>query len=205
MWHVVESGGWLMVPIILCSVLALAIVLERLWALSRERVMPSGLVDRVSAWFEGGRVRRRDLEALRASSALGFILAAGLDHLGDGRDVVRERLEDAGRKVVQDLERYLGALGTIAAISPLLGLLGTVLGMIRVFSVLTSQGAANPANLAGGISEALITTAAGLIVAIPALIGYRFLRGRVDALTLSMEGEAAELVHRLSALQARRR
>lgn len=205
MWHVVESGGWLMVPIILCSVLALAIVLERLWALSRERVMPSGLVDRVSAWFEGGRVHRRDLEALRSNSALGFILAAGVDHLGDGREVVRERLEDAGRKVVQDLERYLGALGTIAAISPLLGLLGTVLGMIRVFSVLTSQGAANPANLAGGISEALITTAAGLIVAIPALIGYRFLRARVQALTLSMEGEAAELVHRLSALQARRR
>ncbi len=203
MWHVVESGGWLMVPILLCSVLALAIVFERLWALSRERVLPPGLVDHVSSLVEGGNLQRSDVERLRGGSALGFVLAAALDHLRDSREAMRERLEDAGRQAVGELERYLGALGTIAAISPLLGLLGTVLGMIRVFSVLTSQGAANPASLAGGISEALITTAAGLMVAIPALIGHRFLRSRVDALTLSLESEAAELVRRLMALKAR--
>jgi len=202
MWRVVESGGWLMVPIVLCSALALAIVLERLWALSQRRVMPPGLVERVATWFETGQPRARELEALRSNSALGFILAAGLEHVGEGREAVRERLEDAGRQTVQELERYLNTLGTIAVISPLLGLLGTVLGMIRVFAVLTSQGSADPASLAGGISEALITTAAGLVVAIPALIAYRYLRGRIESLALSMEGEASALVRRLSAVQA---
>ncbi|HLF10348.1 MAG TPA: MotA/TolQ/ExbB proton channel family protein, partial [Gammaproteobacteria bacterium] len=182
MLEIVQAGGWLMLPIIACSIVAVAIVLERLWTLQQNRVLPKDITTQTWAWVKNNELDPKRLQMLHQSSPLGQILAAGLAHRYGGRDVVKESIEDSGRHVVHELERYLNPLGTIAAISPLLGLLGTVSGMIRSFTAITAQGVGNPAVLAGGISEALITTAAGLTVAIPALIAYRHLRGRVDSL-----------------------
>jgi biopolymer transport protein ExbB len=199
MLEIVIAGGWVMVPIILCSIVAAAIIIERLWTLQPRRVVPRDLSREVWDWVSRNQLTHQHLQDLRVSSPLGQILAAGLANRNQDRAVMKESIEDAGRHVVHELERYLNTLGTTAAISPLLGLLGTVTGMIRTFSALTSGGASDPAALAGGISEALITTAAGLIVAIPALIGHRYLRGRVDALVVQMEKEAiglVEAVHR---------
>lgn len=194
MWELVAAGGWVMLPILLCSVLALAIVLERLWALRAAVVTPARLSRRVPELAAAPAIAERDLAALRADSPLGRILAAGLASRDEGRAVVRERIEEAGRQVLHELERYLNTLGTIAAVTPLLGLLGTVIGMIKVFAAITATGVGDARALAGGISEALLTTAAGLCVAIPALILYRYLRGRVDELVVAMEGEAVRLM-----------
>jgi len=190
MLEIVQAGGWLMVPLIACSVIAAAIILERLWTLQEKRVLPKHIVAYVRDWMQHNELEPEHLQQLHQSSPLGQILAAGLASRGQPRDVVRERIEDSGRHVVHELERYLNPLHTIASISPLLGLLGTVVGMIKVFSSIMAVGVGNPASLAGGISEALITTAAGLSVAIPALIGHRYLRGRVDGLVVKMEKEA---------------
>ena len=190
MLEIVQAGGWLMVPIIACSVIAAAIILERLWTLQEKRVLPKHIVAYVRDWMQHNELEPEHLQKLHQSSPLGQILAAGLASRGAPRDVVRERIEDSGRHVVHELERYLNPLHTIASISPLLGLLGTVVGMIKVFASIMAVGVGNPASLAGGISEALITTAAGLSVAIPALIGHRYLRGRVDGLVVKMEKEA---------------
>jgi biopolymer transport protein ExbB len=194
MFEIVQSGGWLMVPIVLCSIVAAAIILERLWTLQPSRVVPHELTDKVWRWIEAGQIQDKHIAALQANSPLGRILAAGLANRHRSREVIKEAIEDTGRHVVHELERFLGALGTIAGISPLLGLLGTVVGMIKTFNAITTQGVGNPGALAGGIAEALITTAAGLSVAIPALIGYRYLRGRVDGLVVQMEKEAMRLV-----------
>ena len=194
MFELVKAGGWLMVPIILCSVVALAIVGERFWALRRERVTPKHLVAHIWHLHKNGQLDAGQIRALRVSSPLGRILASGLFNMRHSRDVMKEAIEDTGRQVVPELERYLNTLGTIAAIAPLLGLLGTVIGMIKVFTAITSVGVGNPAALAGGISQALITTAAGLSVAIPALMFYRYFRGRVDALVVKMEEEALKMV-----------
>ena len=166
----VQAGGWLMLPIIACSVIAVAIFLERLWSLQHARVLPPDLTARAWNWVKNNELDSKNLQSLHQSSTLGQILAAGLAHRYSTPDVLKESIEDAGRHVVHELQRYLNALGTIAGISPLLGLLGTVSGMIRSFTAITSEGVGNPTVLAGGISEALITTRAGLIVAIPALI-----------------------------------
>ena len=190
MLDLVHSGGWLMVPIILCSIAATAIVGERLWSLQRERVAPAGLVADMWELVRAGELTE---ERVR-ESPLGRILAAVLVNGEFDREAMKESIEDVGRHVVHELKRYLDTLGTIAAITPLLGLLGTVIGMIRVFGVITAQGVGEPRLLAGGISEALITTAAGLTVAIPSLLFHRFLRGRVDELVLTMEQEALKLV-----------
>lgn len=197
MWELIKAGGWLMLPIILCSVLALAIVLERLWMLRRDLVAPPGLAERVLQWLEEGPLDERRLHALRAGSPLGRILAAGFERLGEGSERAKEGIEDAGRHEVHFLERYLNTLGTIATIAPLLGLLGTVFGMIHIFSVIVQGGAGDASRLAGGISEALITTAAGLLVAIPALIFYRYLRGRVEEMVIEMERQTIYLMHHL--------
>lgn len=197
MLEIVIAGGWVMLPIILCSVVAAAIILERLWTLKPGRVVPRDLSRQVWEWVSSNQLNNQHVQELRTSSPLGQILAAGLANRQHDRATMKEVVEDTGRHVVHELERYLNTLGTIAAVSPLLGLLGTVTGMIRTFSALTSGGAGDPAALAGGISEALITTAAGLMVAIPALIGYRYLRGRVDALVVQMEKEAIALVEAL--------
>ena len=194
MWEIIIAGGPVMWPILLCSVLAAAIILERLWTLQRKRVIPRELTDRVWKLVETRTLNDRHIEALSRNSPLGRVLAAGLTNRHQGREIMKEVIEDTGRHVVHELERFLNALGTIAAISPLLGLLGTVTGMIQAFEAITSEGVGDPRVLSGGIGEALITTAAGLIVAIPALIGYRYLRGLVDFLVVEMEKEAMKLV-----------
>lgn len=194
MLEIIEAGGWVMAPIILCSLLALAISAERLWYLRRPRIAPPTLAREVWKRQRDGGLTRADLDALQRNSALGQILAAGLANIHLDREAVKESIEDAGRHVVHELERYLNTLGTIASISPLLGLLGTVLGMIRVFFTITHTGVGDPGALAGGIAEALITTAAGLLVAIPTLFLYRYLRGKVEDLVVVMEAEAIKLM-----------
>ena len=202
MLELVKSGGWLMVPILLCSVAAMAIIVERLWSLQRERIVPDGLAARAWEWARAGDLSEERIQALRVGSPLGRILAAVLASRHLDRELMKEYIEEIGRHVAHELERYLNALGTIAAIAPLLGLLGTVIGMIKVFAVITAQGVGEPRVLAGGISEALITTAAGLTVAIPSLLFHRVLRGRVDALVVTMEQEALKLVGALQELRA---
>lgn len=194
MFELVKAGGWLMAPIIACSVVALAIIVERAWSLRERRVVPPGLV--ADVWRNAGKksVTEEQILALRRHSPLGRILAAGVLNRDRERHVMKEAIEETGRAVAHELERFLTALGTIAAISPLLGLLGTVIGMISVFTTITNLGVGNPAELAGGISQALITTATGLSVAIPSLIFHRYFRGKVDALTVQMEQEAVKLV-----------
>lgn len=194
MYEMIQAGGWLMIPILLCSVAALAIVAERFWSLQHKKVAPASLVPQVWQWYKSDTLDEGHLESLSNNSPLGRILAAGLVNRQHPRDIMKESIEETGRQVVHELERYLNTLGTIAAITPLLGLLGTVIGMIEVFTVIMSHGVGNPGVLAGGISKALITTAAGLSVAIPTLIFSRYFRGKVDTLVLKMEEEALKIV-----------
>ena len=186
-----------MAPIILCAIIAMGIILERFWTLQQKRVIPEDLTSKVWGWVKKNQLDQKQIQSLHQGSALGQILAAGLINRDRDRTVLKDSIEDTGRHVVHELERYLETLGTVAAISPLLGLLGTVLGMVEVFTEITTQGVGNPAALAGGIATALITTAAGLTVAIPALIGYRYYRNRVDTLVVEMEKEAIKLVEAL--------
>ncbi|VAW80010.1 Ferric siderophore transport system, biopolymer transport protein ExbB [hydrothermal vent metagenome] len=194
MFELVTAGGWLMAPIIACSIIAFAIIAERLWTLRIRRVIPSDLAAQVWEWAKDKKLDMERMQTLRASSPLGRILAAGLVNRDASREIMKEAIEDTGRHVVHELERYINTLGTIAAISPLLGLLGTVIGMIKVFSAITTQGVGNPAALAGGISEALITTAAGMVVAIPTLMAYRYFRGKIALLVIRMEQQALRMV-----------
>jgi biopolymer transport protein ExbB len=205
MWEIVRSGGPLMWPIILCSVAALAIVGERLWTLHPQRVMPRGLLQKVWQLVENNQINDKVIAALQQNSPLGRVLAAGLANRHRSREVLMERLEDTGRHVVHELERFLNTLGTIASIAPLLGLLGTVTGIIKAFNAITQGGMGDPRMLSGGISEALITTAAGLLVAIPALIAYRYLRGRVDRIVIEMEKDAIQLADAVEQAQLRDR
>jgi len=193
----------MMVPILFSSVVAIAIIIERLWTLKRDKVLPRDLFDKVWQWVEGNQLEERHLQALQHNSPLGRVLAAGLANRDQPREVLREVIEDAGRHVAHEFERFLNALGTIAGMSPLMGLLGTVLGMIRTFNSITSQGIGNPSTLASGIAEALVATAAGLIVAIPSLIGYRWLRRYIDNLVVEMEKEAIKLVDAVTKSQRR--
>lgn len=194
MLELVKSGGWLMMPIIACSVLALAICLERLWTLRASRVTPDKLLPQVLEMIRNKNLNGDQLRGIRDASPLGRIMVAGLKNARHGREIMKESIEETASEVVHDLERFLSALGTIAAITPLLGLLGTVIGMIKVFNEIMIQGTGNATVLAGGISEALITTAAGLAVAIPALIFHRFFVRRVDSLVVTMEQQAVKLV-----------
>ena len=194
MWELVKAGGWLMAPILLCSAMVLAIVAERFWSLQRKRITPPHLVAQVWHWAKSGQLDEAKVKAVREDSPLGEILSAGLINRHHEREIMKEAIEDTGRHVVPDLERFLNTLGTIAAITPLLGLLGTVVGMIDVFSAIIEHGVGDPSELADGISKALITTAAGLTVAIPALIFYRYFRGHVNELVISMEQEAMKLI-----------
>ncbi|MFN2349557.1 MAG: MotA/TolQ/ExbB proton channel family protein [Thioalkalivibrio sp.] len=194
MFELVKAGGWLMLPIIACSVVALAIVVERFWSLQPRRVNPRQLVVQIWQLLQAGQLTDERLRELRDGSPLGRVLAAGLINMEHSRDVMKESIEETGRHVAHDLERFLNSLGTIAVITPLLGLLGTVVGMIQVFSVITDVGVGSPGELAGGISQALITTAAGISVAVPSLIFHRYFRGRVDELVLEMEMESIKLV-----------
>ena len=201
MWEIVRAGGLFMWPILLCSVVAAAIVLERLWALQERRVIPPELTRRVWQLVDSNQVNDKVIAALETSSPMGMLLATGLTNRHRPREVLSERLEDAGRHAAHDLERFLNTLGTIAAVTPLLGLLGTVTGIIKAFDAIYAGAAGDPRLLSGGISEALVTTAAGLCVAIPSLIAYRYLRGRVDAIVVRME---KDVIHFTDALDRAR-
>lgn len=194
MFELVKSGGWLMLPILLSSVIAMAIIFERLWTLRPARIAPRNTLSQVWKWIKNNDLDSKKVNGLRDSSPLGEILAAGISNARYGRDIMKESIEEQAGRVIHELERYLNTLGTIAAIAPLLGLLGTVIGMIDVFTVIMLEGTGNAGVLAGGISKALITTAAGLTVAIPTLIFHRYFTRRVDELVVAMEQEATKLV-----------
>lgn len=194
MLEIILAGGWLMAPILLCSTLAVAIIIERFWSLRRSRVVPERVGEMVEGWAVRHELDLRHLNQLRTESALGRVLAAALANRHRTREIIKEAVEDTGRHVVHELERFLNTLDTIAGITPLLGLLGTVIGMIKVFSAIMLHGVGNANELAGGISEALITTAAGLTVAIPSYFFYRYFRGLVAEYVISMEEQAINLI-----------
>jgi len=187
-----------MVPILLCSVIAAAICVERFWTLRSSQIVPGNLLAQVWSWIKNNEMDNRRLRELRLGSPLGQILATGISNHKRGRDQMKEAIEEVASQVVHEMERYLNTLGTIAAITPLLGLLGTVIGMIKVFTAIRLEGTGNANILAGGISEALITTAAGLTVAIPSLFFHRFFQRKVDELVIGMEQEALKLVEVLN-------
>jgi len=202
-WQIVTAGGLLMLPIIICSIIALAIIVERFLTLRENKVLPANLVADVWRLASTKQLTEEKVREYQQASPLGRVIAAGLLNRHKDRDAMKEAIEEVGSQVAHELERYLNALGTIAAITPLLGLLGTVVGMIKVFTNITTVGVGNPAQLAGGISQALITTASGLVIAIPALIFYRYFRGKVDGLVMGMEKESLKLVDVLQKRQAR--
>lgn len=194
MFELVKSGGWLMLPIVLCSIAALAISIERLLALREKKVLPSHLLADVWGWVKNNQLDANKLRELKQSSPLGVLLAAGLTNARHGREVMKESIEEAASVVVCQLERYMNALGTVALIAPMFGLVGSVLGIINVFNAIRFHGTTDPGFLAGGISEALVTTASGLIVAIPATIMHRFFNGRITLLVVRLEQETLKLV-----------
>jgi len=193
-FDLIKSGGWLMLPIILCSIGAMAIIAERFWTLRKNKILPPDLVPQIWKLSREGKLDASALRSLKMSSPLGAVLAAGLANSRHGRDIMRTSIEEVGRQIVHELEKFLNTLGTIASITPLLGLLGTVVGMIKVFTAIMMHGVGDPTILAGGISEALITTAAGLSVAIPSLIFHRYFERLVDEYVLNMEEEALRLI-----------
>jgi biopolymer transport protein ExbB len=192
--ELVQAGGWLMYPIMLCSAIAMGIIAERLWTLQRRKVIPEKLMNGIWTLLSNDKLTDAHILEIETGSPLGKVLAAGLINRHLSRDLVRESIEETGRFVAHELERFINALGTISTIAPLLGLLGTVIGMIKVFTTITAVGVGDPATLAGGISEALITTAAGLTVAIPTVIFHRYLKRKIDELVMGMEQEAMKLV-----------
>ncbi len=193
MLALIQAAGWPIWPLIIASILSLAIVFERIYTLRRPTVIPLGLLEQTIDNLRRHGANPDLLRALAEGSAMGRILAAGVRNIGASREVMKEALEESGRAVGHDLERYLSTLGTIASVAPLMGLLGTVVGMIEIFGSQSPTGG-NPAVLAHGISVALYNTALGLMVAIPSMIFYRFFRGRVDALLVEMEQQAIKLV-----------
>ena len=197
MLELLTAGGFLMIPIVLCSVVVVAICIERLYTLNAKKISPPHLLATVWQQLKADQLDTAKLKTLKQSSPLGRILAAGLSNAYHGREVMKESIQEAASHVVHELERYLNTLGTIAAVTPLLGLLGTVMGMIKVFSEIMTQGTGNASVLAGGISEALITTAAGLSVAIPALVMHRYFVGRIDGIVVELEQETIKLVDAL--------
>lgn len=196
--ELVLAGGPFMWPIILCSIIAAGIVLERMWTLQRRRVMPPDLTRRIWALVEAGQANDKVIAALEVNSPLGKLLATGLANRHRPRAVLMERLEDTGRHVAHDLDRFINTLGTIAGVAPLLGLLGTVVGIIKAFEAIHTQGLGDPRILSGGISEALLTTAAGLLVAIPSQVAYRYLRGRVDGTVVQIEKDVLRFAEALN-------
>jgi biopolymer transport protein ExbB len=203
--EILLAGGWAMTPILICSLVALAIVLERFWTLRRASVLPPGLGEEVREWARSGQLDNDHVQALAEGSPLGELLAGALSVRDRPRELIKERIEDTGRHVVHRLERFLSTLGTIALIGPLLGLLGTVIGLIRMFMDVMGGGVGDPAKMAGGIGEALICTASGLVVAIPAYVLHRYFRSRVAGYIVDMEKQATALLDDLSLPKPRRR
>lgn len=197
MFELIVSGGIMMIPIILCSIAVIAISVERYWTLNPAKVAPKALLAQIWTWIKNNQVDAAKLRELRTNSPLGKILAAGLSNSRHGRDVMKESIEDAANQVIHDLERYVGTLGTIANVAPLLGLLGSVFGMIETFNAIMLQGSGNASVLAGGIAVALVATAAGLVVAIPATILHRYFIRRVDSLAVLLEEESVKLIDAL--------
>ena len=194
MFEYITAGGILIVPILLCSVVAMAIIIALFVKLNAKKVIPEGVADMAGKLAMSGKMTPSHIAQIRDGSLLGRVLAAGLDSVDQPRHIMKTNIEETGRHVIHEMDKYMTTLGTIAAIAPLLGLLGTVVGMISVFSVITSQGVGNPTELAGGISQALITTAAGISVAVPALIFHRYFRSKITNLAVEMEKSAMKLV-----------
>jgi len=192
--ELIKAGGILIWPILLCSVISLAIITERFWSLRKNKICPKNLVSHVWEMNKKGQLDKKEIQKIKRQSQLGRVLAAGLLNRHHERQIMKESVEEVGRHVVHELGRFLTTLGTIASITPLLGLLGTVIGMIQVFTVITTMGLGDPGILAEGISVALITTAAGLTVAIPSLMFYRYFQGKIDELVITMEQEALKMV-----------
>lgn len=194
MFSIIQAAGWPIWPLIIASIIALAIIGERLWSLRDSLVMPPGLLTRAVQEYRQNGADAKALDSLAGSSPLGQILAAGLRNIKASQAVVKESIEEAAHITAIGLERFLTTLGTIAAISPLLGLFGTVIGMIEIFGSTSPAGNSNPVQLAHGISIALYNTAFGLVVAVPSMIFYRHFRGKVDTLLVEMEMQATKLV-----------
>jgi biopolymer transport protein ExbB len=192
-WSLIQAAGWPIWPLIIASIIALALIFERLWSLRQSVVAPPGMVDHVLVEFRHTGPTQDLLARTAEQGPLGRILAAGLANVKSPRPVMKEAIEEVGRVVTHDLERFLTTPRAIAAMSPLLGLFGTVVGMIEIFGSQTAGGS-NPIQLANGISIALYNTAMGLIVAIPSMIFYRHFRAKVHALVVEMEQQAIKLV-----------
>jgi len=191
----IQAAGWPIWPIILASIVAVGIIGERVWTLRLSMVTPRDLLPKVVQEYRKSGVSEDMLVRLQKHSPLGQIFAAGLKNDRSTREVMKESIEEAGRAVAHDLDRYLTTLGTIASLSPLMGLFGTLVGMIEIFGENTpSTGSGNPAQLAHGISVALYNAAFGILVAIPSMIFYRYFRAKVDALVIEMELQALKLV-----------
>ena len=193
MFSIIQAAGWPVWFLILASFIAVALIIERAISLQRRKILPTHLLDEVRTLYRGRQTTPEMVQKLEAGSPLGRVFATGLRHAVDGREIMKEAMEETGRAVAHDLERYLGALGTIATVTPLLGLFGTVVGMIEIFGASANAGT-NPQALAHGISVALYNTALGLVVAIPALIAYRAYRSRVDGFLVEMEQQSLRLV-----------
>jgi len=193
-FEIIKSGGWMMLPIILCSIAAMAIIGERLWSLQRKRIIPSDLVPYIWQLHREDKLDDATIRRIRMSSPLGRILAAGLFNRKHGREIMKSSIEEVGRQVTHEMERYLTALGSLASVTPLMGLLGTVDGIIRVFSDISTGGMGDPTVLSAGISEALICTASGLVVAIPSLFFHRYFERLVDDHVVRMEEESLRLI-----------
>lgn len=194
MWTLLSAGGWVMIPLLALSIVSIGIIAERYWALRRKSVLPPKLSDEVRQWIRTHKIEKDHLKALRENSPLGAVLAAVIANKHRSREIVREKVEEVGRQQVHELGRFTTTLGTIAIVSPLMGLLGTVFGLIRMFLVITSVGIGDANKLAGGIGEALVATAAGLVVAIFSYMFHRALKGRIQNYAMELEREAASLI-----------
>jgi len=190
----IGAMGVMAIPLVLSSIVAIVVVLNLFLTLKKSKVIPEGIAETAQKLAKSGKVTSAHVEKIRKGSLLGRVLATGLESLGQPRHVIKENIEESGRHVIHSMDKYMTTLGTIATIAPLLGLLGTVVGMIEVFSVITAQGVGSPTELAGGISKALLTTAAGIIIAVPALIFHRYFRGKINDYAVEMEKEAIKLI-----------
>lgn len=191
----VQAGGWLMIPLALSSLVAIAVILALFVSLKKSKVIPEGLAEKAQKLAKSGKMTPAHIKQIRDGSTLGRVLAAGLESVGQPRHLMKENIEESGRHAIHTMDKYMTTLGTVAAIAPLLGLLGTVVGMIVVFNQMLSQGGVgNPADLAGGISQALVTTAFGISIAVPALIFHRYFRSKITDYAVEMEREAIKLL-----------
>ena len=193
MFAIIQAAGWPIYFLLAVSIIAVALIIERFMILRKEKIVPGGLLEKVLAAYQKQGVSEDMLEKLSQDSPLGQVLASGLRNYKSSRYVMKDAIEEAGSAVAHELERFLTTLGTIATISPLMGLFGTVVGMIEIFNSQSPTGS-NPQELAHGISVALYNTAFGLVIAIPAMIFFRHFRGRVEGFVVEMEQQAAKLV-----------